>query len=108
MSNPQKNQGRLGYILLAVALAILLMFYSDAMEASDVQVTCFTNQELVEIDAAMTGAMSNAYELGRTDGVNLAYDKIVETLHRECHAGAGTVTFPHSEQGTIVMVCPAK
>lgn len=108
MPNPQKNQDRLGYILIAVAFAILLFFYGDLVEASDAQVQCFSDQEIERIEADIQSDMQMVGEKARISGMEEAYTKIVKTLHAECSAGKGYVTFPHSQVGTIVMTCPAK
>lgn len=109
MSNPQKNQGRLGYILIAVAFAILLFFYGDLVEASDTQVTCFSDDEIAQIEQNIQSDLQKVANRAHVSGMEEAYTKVVETLHAQCGAeGITTVTFPHSVVGTIVMTCPAK
>ena len=109
MSNPQQNQSRLGYILIAVAFAILLFFYGDLVEASDTVVHCFSDQELAQIEQKIQFDMQMVGDKARISGMEEAYTKVVDTLHRQCAMeGITTVTFSHSELGNIVMTCPVK
>lgn len=107
MKNPQDKP--LYIILFAVALAVLLMFYSGDMDASDVQVQCFSDKEIAQIERNIQSDMQMVGEKARVSGMEEAYTKVVITLHEQCGTeGITTVTFPHNEVGTIVMSCPAK
>lgn len=106
MSNPQKNQGRLGYILLAVALAILLMFYSDAMEASDVQVSCYTAEQVAEKERNVRNLLSNAYNYGIQQGMIEGYKRVVLTVLEQCSLpDVDNIVFKHPD-GEILLACP--
>ena len=108
MSNPQQNQSRLGYILLAVAVAILLFFYTDELNATDVPVTCYSDEQVERINDDIDRTIRRAYHDGHTQGMMDGYKRIINTVREQCALeDINDIVFKYPE-GEIRLTCPVK
>lgn len=99
---------KLGYFLIAIAIAILFVMFTHDVNADDVTVQCFTQEEMDQINSNISEDLYTAYNNGVLDGTSSTYDKVVEILQTQCaREDITTVTFPHDTHGTIVMTCPS-
>lgn len=106
MSNPQDKP--LYIILFAVALAVLLMFFAGDLDASDTQVTCFSDEQVERINADITQTIRRAYNDGHTEGMMDGYKKVVETVFAQCSLPEiNDIVFKHPT-GEIRLSCPVK
>ena len=99
---------RLGYFLIAAAVAILFVVYTHDVNAEDVTVQCYSTEQMEEMNDRIFADLAAAYDDGVTDGINTAYDITVQTLHEQCaRDDIAFVVFPHDTYGNAVMICPS-
>ena len=76
---------KLGYFLLALAIAILFIIYThDANAEGEVRVKCFTSEQMQKMNDDMNAAVLKAYNYGHDDGMLMTFNKVRRTIKQFC------------------------
>lgn len=93
-------------ILAVVGMVVLLMLYTSDLDASDVQVSCYTAEQVAEKERNVRNLLSNAYNYGIQQGMIEGYKRVVLTVLEQCSLpDVDNIVFKHPD-GEILLTCP--